>query len=122
MNGHSPLIDCYLYYHNSKKINKADTLVNHATVVGLPPLNAQTYKDVIKESVKAIRKIEKDIKSASVRHHKESLRLEKDRIRYMRQYKKNQDLLLSKPKQCGIMGDLITMSKQVNRHIMLLIN
>lgn len=109
-----------MYYHNSRKINKADTLVNHATVVGLPPLNTQTYKDVIKESVKAIRKIEKDIKSASARHQKESLRLEKDRIRYMRQYKKNQDLLLSKPKQCGIMGELITMSKQVNESLKLI--
>ena len=62
INGHSPLVDCYLYHHNSRKIDKADILVQHATVVGFPPLNAPTYNDVIRSSLRTVKKIEKNLK------------------------------------------------------------
>ena len=61
INGNSPLIDYYLYNHNARKINP-ETLVQHANITSLPPLNATTYKDVIKDSLKNIKKIEKELK------------------------------------------------------------
>ena len=37
-------------------------MIQHANVTKLPPLNAVTYDDLIKESVKNIKKIEKNYK------------------------------------------------------------
>lgn len=112
INGHSPLIEYFLNNNKSKKTNKSDVLVQHGTVIDLPPLNAPTYDSVIKTSVKAIKKIEKDIKEVITRQEKGMIKMEADRIRFMQKYKKNQEALLAKPEQVSIMGELLVMSKK----------
>lgn len=62
MFGHSPLVDYYLYNNNARKINNSETLIQHANVTSLPPLNAPTYDDLINDSLKSIKKIEKEFK------------------------------------------------------------
>ena len=42
--GHSPLVECYLYNQNARKINTSETLIQHQFVKSLPPLNAPTYR------------------------------------------------------------------------------
>jgi hypothetical protein len=66
--GNSPLVEYYLYTKNARKINKSETLVQHANVTKLPPLNAVTYDDIIKESVKNIKKIENKYKELAIFH------------------------------------------------------
>ena len=46
----------------ARKINKTETLISHANVLKLPPVNSKTYDQVIKESVKNIHKIEGNMK------------------------------------------------------------
>lgn len=41
-------------------------------------------------------------------------KMKNERIRYMKNYKKNQEILLSKPEQITIMSEIIEMSKKVN--------
>jgi len=80
----------------------------------LPPLNATTYNDVIRSSVTAIKKIERNLKTVQKRQENNLLKMEATRIKFMKEYKRNQELLLSKPQQVGILSDLIAMSKKVS--------
>ncbi len=114
LNGHSPLVECYLHNKKARQINKPDILVQHACVMELPPLNATTYNDVIRSSVTAIKKIERNLKTVQKRQENNLLKMEATRIKFMKEYKRNQELLLSKPQQVGILSDLIAMSKKVS--------
>jgi hypothetical protein len=60
--GHSPLVEYYLYNNKGRKINNAVTLVQHPYITELPALSAMTYNDVIKQELKAIKKLEKELK------------------------------------------------------------
>ena len=60
--GHSPLVEYYLYNNKGRKINNAVTLVQHPYITELPALNSVTYNDVIKQELKAIKKLEKELK------------------------------------------------------------
>ncbi len=60
--GHSPLVEYYLYNNKGRKINNAVTLVQHPYITELPALTAMTYNDVIKQELKAIKKIERELK------------------------------------------------------------
>lgn len=45
-------------------------------------------------------------------------KMKNERIRYMKNYKKNQEILLSKPEQITIMSEIIEMSKKVNHKLL----
>lgn len=60
--GKSPLVELYLHNFNAQKKNNTETLIRHPRIVELPPLNSPTYKDLIDQSVKNIKKIEKELK------------------------------------------------------------
>lgn len=105
--GHSPLVDCFMYNQNLLKINTAETLVQHPLVVQLPPLNAPTYKDVIVDSLKTSKQIEKDYKKWSEKVKEENIRKELENNKKHRELKRKEELLL-KDKNCvKFISDLI---------------
>jgi hypothetical protein len=60
--GHSPLVEFYLYNQKARKINKPEILIQHPSITEFPPVHSKTYEQVIKESLKRIKKLEKEIK------------------------------------------------------------
>jgi hypothetical protein len=110
--GHSPLVDCFMYDQNLLKINTAETLIQHPLVVQLPPLNAPTYDDVIVDSLKKTKKIEKDFKKWSEKVKEENTRKELENNKKLREYKRREELLL-KDKNCvKFISDLIVAESQ----------
>jgi len=114
LNGHSPLIEFFFYSHKARKVNKPDVLVQHASVVDLPPLDSIKYNDVIRSSLTAIKKIEKELKVVQNRQESQMLKMKASRIKSMKEYKRNQELMLAKHDQVKILSELIAMSKHVS--------
>ena len=50
----------------------------------------------------------------------ENHRLETERIKYMQEFNKNRELLLKKPREVNIMGDLIAMNAKVSEEDLLI--
>ncbi|RNA40959.1 hypothetical protein BpHYR1_044482 [Brachionus plicatilis] len=108
--GKSPLVELYLYNFNAQKINNAETLIRHSRIIELPPLNAPTYRDLIDESVKNIRKIEKELKLVSARQKTEHMKFVKERRNSLRLYQENLEKVLGSQKEVSIIGELLTMN------------
>lgn len=59
-------------------------------------------------------------KSVQKKHDRGMIKMESDRIKYLQNYKRNQELLLSKPSQVEILGELLAMSKHVNLFLLII--
>ena len=60
LNGHSPLVDYFLYKNAFNKSSIYENVLTMSSVSSLPPLNTPTYHDVIVDSLKLTRKLKDD--------------------------------------------------------------
>ncbi|CAF0710229.1 unnamed protein product [Brachionus calyciflorus] len=108
--GKSPLVELYLYNYNASKINNAETYIRHSRIIELPPLNAPTYNDLINESIKNIKKIEKEMKLASIKQKSEQLQFDKKRRNSLREYHDKLERVLANQREVAIIGEVITLN------------
>lgn len=112
INGQSPLVAHYMKMKGLQYDAGEDIRIQRTEIQNLPPLDAPTYRDVIRESFKKAREIEKQYDSFIEKNLKEQVetmmrnRLADKRHRHL------EKLLLSNPKEVKRLTELIILEQE----------
>jgi hypothetical protein len=60
LNGHSPLVDYFLYKNAFNKQSTYENLLTHSQITSMPSADAPTYRDVIINSLGITKKLKND--------------------------------------------------------------
>ncbi|XP_061167796.1 protein FAM227A-like [Saccostrea echinata] len=112
INGQSPLVVHFLRMKGLQYDAGTDVLVQRTEIQNLPPLDAPTYRDVIRESFKKARDIEKQYDEFIEKNFKEHVEtMMRNRIADKR-HRELEKLLLSNPKEVKRLTELIILEQE----------
>ncbi|XP_055874985.1 protein FAM227A-like isoform X2 [Biomphalaria glabrata] len=110
--GHSPLVSHFLKSSGLHR-NAGQTIrIQRIEIDHLPPLDATTYKDVISESSKKIKKMKKDYENMCRQNQQENLMFIKEQQAELRHLMQKQSALLANKKEVKRLSDLIIMEQR----------
>ncbi|XP_022312836.1 protein FAM227A-like isoform X1 [Crassostrea virginica] len=112
INGQSPLVAHYMKMKGLQYDAGEDIRVQRTEIQNLPPLDAPTYRDVIRESFKKAREIEKQYDEFIEKNFKEQVEtMMKNRLADKR-HRALEKLLLSNPKEVKRLTELIILEQE----------
>ncbi|XP_078691384.1 protein FAM227A-like isoform X2 [Branchiostoma floridae x Branchiostoma belcheri] len=107
IHGNSPLVARFLQQQNLEQRAGTNVLVRRTQVTRLPPMEAQTYSDVVKDGYKSVRQLEQGysrLVEESNKEHSKFLRMQR---RWLDQQQRKQASLLSNRKEVRRLCDLL---------------
>lgn len=110
--GKSPLVAHFLYMKGLRKDAGQLVWIQRVEVENLPSLDAPTYKDLIGESSKTIRKIEKNFQEMYQQTQQESHGFTKRRTQWLWEHTRKQSSLLANQKDVKRLSDLIILEQR----------
>ncbi|CAL1537405.1 unnamed protein product [Lymnaea stagnalis] len=110
--GKSPLVSHFLQMAGLQRDAGQIIRLQRVEVENLPPLDAPTYKDVISESSRSIKRINRDFQNMRQSNHRMTQALVREQQANMRDFLRKQTSLLSNKKEVKRLSDLIIMEQR----------
>ncbi|CAB3980719.1 Hypothetical predicted protein [Paramuricea clavata] len=107
LHGQSPLVKHFLQNKRLAKDSGTSILVQRTEIDKLPPINAPTYRDVIKESLKSSHELEKQIQSLLDQMSNERTIFGRQQKKEREEFRKKETQVLSRHKEVKKISDLI---------------
>ncbi|EDV28242.1 uncharacterized protein TRIADDRAFT_53657 [Trichoplax adhaerens] len=107
IHGHSPLVEQYMRMKQLRKSNHPVVYIHRTDINKLPPVDALTYQDVIKDSRNTAHAIEKHFEkfTKSIEQDQTTFALEQHH-EYLN-YRKRQEILLEQPREIKRLSDVL---------------
>ncbi|XP_056018635.1 protein FAM227B-like isoform X2 [Ostrea edulis] len=112
INGQSPLVAHYLRMKGLQYDAGTDIRIQRTEIQNLPALDAPTYRDIIQESFKKARDIEKQYDNFIDKNHKEQVDTMKRNRMADKRHRELEKLLLSNPKEVKRLTELIILEQE----------
>ncbi|ESO87444.1 hypothetical protein LOTGIDRAFT_235104 [Lottia gigantea] len=110
--GQSPLVTHFLRMKQLSTKSGYNVRVQRTELENLPSLDQPTYRDVIHESFKNIKDIERKFKEMYNKNLKESATYVHQQQRIVRQHEKREAVLMTKPKEVKRLSNLIILEQK----------
>ena len=107
LHGQSPLVKHFLQNKRLAKDSGTSILVQRTEIEKLPPINAPTYRDIIKDSLKSSHELEKQIQSLLDQMSNERAMFGKQLKKEREEFRKKETQVLSRQKEVKKISDLI---------------
>ncbi|XP_076458309.1 protein FAM227A-like [Babylonia areolata] len=112
INGRSPLVAHFLRMRNLTSDMNLVVRIQRTEIDNLPPLDAPTYQDVIKQSSKTVKTIEKQFQEMFARNQRESAAFLNEQSEVLKEHRRRESALLANRPEVKRLSDLIVLEQR----------
>ncbi|XP_070187078.1 uncharacterized protein [Littorina saxatilis] len=111
LNGRSPLVAHFLRMRNLTADMNLVVRIQHTEIDNLPPIDAPTYQDVIKQSSRTVGTIGKQFQEMFAKNQKETATFLKRERKVLREHRRRENALLANKPEVKRLSDLLVLDQ-----------